>query len=141
MARPASPLTHAWIWAAIDAVAQRNGLSPSALARLAGLDPTTFNRSKRFTPEGRPRWPSTESISKVLDATGMSLDEFAEQQLTVIPAAAGAKHEILETHHGTAPLSRPPSLTDPAHRLEPTAASDVECNHLDWTARIKWARH
>ena len=77
MDRPAAPLTHEWIWLAIDALADRQGLSPSALARLAGLDPTTFNRSKRFTPEGRPRWPSTESLSKLLQATGTSLDEFA----------------------------------------------------------------
>lgn len=74
------PLTHEWIWTAIDEVARRNQLSPSGLARLAGLDPTTFNRSKRFTVEGRPRWPSTESIAKVLEATGTSLDVFASLQ-------------------------------------------------------------
>ncbi len=77
MDRPAAPLTHDWIWRAIDALAGRQGLSTSALARSAGLDPTTFNRSKRFTPEGRPRWPSTESLSKLLQATGTTLDEFA----------------------------------------------------------------
>jgi phage repressor protein C with HTH and peptisase S24 domain len=75
------PLTHEWIWAAIDTLAARAGLSPSALARLAGLDSTTFNRSKRFTSEGRPRWPSTESIAKVLEATRTSLDEFAALDL------------------------------------------------------------
>ncbi|MEZ5816511.1 MAG: S24 family peptidase [Hyphomicrobiaceae bacterium] len=77
MRRNDRPLTHEWIWNAIDTLASRRGLSPSALARLAGLDPTTFNRSKRLTPEGRPRWPSTESIAKVLEATGTTLDEFA----------------------------------------------------------------
>src|SRR5262245_51339617 len=77
MRRAERPLTHEWIWRAIDTLAERGGLSPSALARLAGLDPTTFNRSKRLTPEGRPRWPSTESIAKVLQATGTTLDEFA----------------------------------------------------------------
>lgn len=71
------PLTHDWIWLAIETLARRNGLTPSALARLAGLDPTAFNRSKRFTAEGRPRWPSTESVSKILEATRTSLDEFA----------------------------------------------------------------
>jgi phage repressor protein C with HTH and peptisase S24 domain len=70
--------THDWIWQAIDTLAARKRLSPSGLARLAGLDPTTFNRSKRFTAEGRPRWPSTESISKILVATNSTLDEFAE---------------------------------------------------------------
>ena len=71
-----SILTHEWIWNAIDALARHKELSSSGLARLAGLDPTAFNPSKRFTPEGRPRWPSTESISKILAATGFTLDEF-----------------------------------------------------------------
>ena len=51
-------------------------MSASGLARRAGLDPTTFNKSKRIMPNGRQRWPSTESVSKVLKATGASLDEF-----------------------------------------------------------------
>jgi phage repressor protein C with HTH and peptisase S24 domain len=76
MSPTSSILTHAWIWNAIDALARHKELSPSGLARLAGLDPTAFNPSKRFTPEGRPRWPSTESISKILAATGFTLDEF-----------------------------------------------------------------
>lgn len=75
----ASPaLTHEWIWRAIDQLATRKGVTPSALARLASLDPTAFNKSKRFTSDGRPRWPSTESISKVLAATETSLDDFVE---------------------------------------------------------------
>ncbi|MDQ0349475.1 helix-turn-helix transcriptional regulator [Ancylobacter vacuolatus] len=69
-------LSHAHIWRALDTLAERLGLSASALARRAGLDATTFNRSKREAPDGRPRWPSTESIAKVLAATGTSLDEF-----------------------------------------------------------------
>ena len=53
----------------------RAALQPSAsgLAKRAGLDPTSFNKSKRVTGEGRPRWPSTESLAKVLEATGASL--------------------------------------------------------------------
>ena len=71
-------LTHKQIWAGIDALARRYSLTPSGLARLAGLDPTTFNKSKRFAGDGvKPRWPSTESIAKVLEATGASLLEFA----------------------------------------------------------------
>ncbi|MGE5545590.1 MAG: S24 family peptidase [Solirubrobacterales bacterium] len=66
-------LKHADIWAAIDALAKDHGLTASALARKAGLDPTTFNKSKRITREGKPRWPSTESVAKVLEATGSSL--------------------------------------------------------------------
>ena len=69
-------LKHAEVWRAIDRLAEQNGLTPSALARRAGLDATTFNRSKRKTPSGRERWPSTESVSKILDATGYSLAEF-----------------------------------------------------------------
>jgi len=69
-------LSHSDIWTAIDAIAQRHGLSASGLARLAGLDATAFNRSKRISKDGRERWPSTESIAKVLDATNESFDAF-----------------------------------------------------------------
>ncbi|GGG29922.1 S24 family peptidase [Chelatococcus composti] len=69
-------LSHESIWNAIDALASRYGLSASGLARKAGLDPTAFNRSKRIGADGRPRWPSTESIAKVLDATGATIDDF-----------------------------------------------------------------
>jgi phage repressor protein C with HTH and peptisase S24 domain len=69
-------LTHAQIWTAIDRLAARAGLSASGLAKRAGLDPTTFNKSKRITPDGRARWPSTESVSKSLTATGATLDQF-----------------------------------------------------------------
>jgi phage repressor protein C with HTH and peptisase S24 domain len=69
-------LTHAQIWSAIDRLADRAGLSASGLARRAGLDPTTFNKSKRMTAEGRARWPSTESIAKALTATGTPVEAF-----------------------------------------------------------------
>jgi phage repressor protein C with HTH and peptisase S24 domain len=69
-------LTHAQIWMAIDRLAARSKLSASGLAKRAGLDPTTFNKSKRITPDGRARWPSTESIAKSLAATGATLDQF-----------------------------------------------------------------
>lgn len=69
-------LSHSRIWTAIDDLAERYGLSASGLARKAGLDATSFNRSKRQGPDGRDRWPSTESVAKVLAATGASLDEF-----------------------------------------------------------------
>jgi phage repressor protein C with HTH and peptisase S24 domain len=68
-------LSHAQIWSALDSLAARYGFSASGLAKKAGLDPTTFNKSKRVSPDGRLRWPSTESIAKVLEATGASLDE------------------------------------------------------------------
>lgn len=74
------PLTHPRLWKALDAAARREGLSPSGLARRAGLDATAFNPSKRFGPGDppRPRWPSTESLTRVLDVTGLSLAQFAE---------------------------------------------------------------
>jgi phage repressor protein C with HTH and peptisase S24 domain len=69
-------LRHSDIWNAIDQLARDHGFSPSGLARRAGLDATTFNKSKRKTRDGKERWPSTESISKILQATGASLGEF-----------------------------------------------------------------
>ena len=71
-------LTHAQIWGALDRLAARANLSASGLAKKAGLDPTTFNKSKRITPDGRPRWPSTESVSKSLAATGCSVEAFVQ---------------------------------------------------------------
>jgi len=69
-------LKHADIWRAIDDLAREHGFSASGLAKSAGLDPTAFNRSKRITADGKLRWPSTESIAKVLRATGASLGDF-----------------------------------------------------------------
>ncbi len=69
-------LTHLQIWNAIDALAARHGLTASGLARKARLDATTFNKSKRVTPDGRSRWPSTESVAKALAATSTKVDTF-----------------------------------------------------------------
>lgn len=69
-------LSHGLIWEAIDRLAADNDLSASGLARKAGLDPTTFNRSKRVAADGRARWPSTESLAKILQATGTDVGEF-----------------------------------------------------------------
>ena len=68
--------THKQVWAAIDALAQKNDMSVSRLARSAGLDPTTFNKSKRTSSDGRERWPSTESLAKIMAATNTSTDDF-----------------------------------------------------------------
>ena len=70
-------MRHEDVWRAIDALAAENGLSASGLARRAKLDATAFNPSKRKGVDGRPRWPSTESIAKVLEATGAGLDTFS----------------------------------------------------------------
>ena len=69
-------MKHEDVWRALDTLAAENGLSASGLAKRAGLDATTFNPSKRRMPDGRNRWPSTESLAKVLDATGASLEAF-----------------------------------------------------------------
>jgi phage repressor protein C with HTH and peptisase S24 domain len=69
-------LKHEEIWRAIDTLAAQHRLTPSGLARRAGLDPTTFNKSKRMAKGGKERWPSTESLAKVLNATGASMTEF-----------------------------------------------------------------
>ena len=71
-------LTHEQIWGALDRLAERAGLSASGFAKKSGLDPTTFNKSKRITADGRERWPSTESIAKALAATTSSIDSFVQ---------------------------------------------------------------
>ena len=86
-------LRHADIWQAIDQLARERGFSPSGLARKAGLDPTTFNKSKRVARDGRPRWPSTESIAKILEATGAGLADFVAYVGTV-PSATGAVRRV-----------------------------------------------
>lgn len=70
-------MQHTQIWRALDALAARRGLTPSGLARAAGLDPTTFNKSKREMADGKPRWPSTESLVRALDAADATFDDFA----------------------------------------------------------------
>ncbi len=71
-------ITHQQIWQAIDRIAAEHGLSPSGLARRAGLDPTAFNKSKRLTAKDKPRWPSTESLAKILEATNENFDTLAD---------------------------------------------------------------
>jgi phage repressor protein C with HTH and peptisase S24 domain len=68
--------SHDKIWDAIDRLAMHHELTPSGLARKAGLDPTSFNKSKRSSADGRQRWPSTESIYKILEATGSTIEDF-----------------------------------------------------------------
>src|SRR5260221_5751033 len=71
-------LTHGQVWTALDRLAERAGLSPSGLAKKSGLDPTTFNKSKRVAIDGRERWPSTESVSKALAATNSSIETYVQ---------------------------------------------------------------
>lgn len=69
-------MNHDDIWQAITGVAKSLNMSCSGLAKFCGLDATTFNKSKRWSRYGQPRWPSTYSIAKVLNATGLSLADF-----------------------------------------------------------------
>jgi phage repressor protein C with HTH and peptisase S24 domain len=85
-----APLTHSQIWTALDRLAARAKLSPSGLAKRSGLDPTTFNKSKRITPDGRARWPSTESLAKALSATSVSIESF----VSLISESNGATQAI-----------------------------------------------
>lgn len=69
-------MTHYQVWHAIELFAREHGMSCSGLAKSSGLDPTTFNKSKRMTVFGQPRWPSTNSIAKILNATGANPQDF-----------------------------------------------------------------
>jgi phage repressor protein C with HTH and peptisase S24 domain len=71
-------IRHGDIWRALDRLAASRGWSPSGLARRAGLDPTAFNPSKRLGRDGRPRWPSSESVAGALKAAGGGIHEFAD---------------------------------------------------------------
>jgi phage repressor protein C with HTH and peptisase S24 domain len=92
-------LSHERVWAAIDALAERHSLSASGLAKRAGLDSTAFNKSKRRSSDGRPRWPSTESLAKIIEATSSSLEEF-----TALIAESDRPQGMLPVQASTVPL-------------------------------------
>jgi phage repressor protein C with HTH and peptisase S24 domain len=85
-------MSHNDIWLAVDRLAAHNDLSASGLAKKAGLDATTFNKSKRVLNDGRLRWPSTESIMQILHATNTNWSEFV--QLMGDSALAAKTHEL-----------------------------------------------
>ena len=95
-------LSHDQIWRGVDRLALRNGLSASGLAKRAGLDPTTFNKSKRVTQDGKQRWPGTESLSKILDATQTSMAEF----VTLIDETASPQQRPTELRLKSIRVSR-----------------------------------
>ena len=101
-------LSHEQVWAALDALAEKYQLTASGLARNSGLDPTSFNKSKRFTSGGRERWPSTESISKALRATGASVSEFMELVVEVGPE--DQKTDFSKVRYDLAPKQHIPLL-------------------------------
>jgi phage repressor protein C with HTH and peptisase S24 domain len=149
-------LTHGQVWGALDRLAERAGLTPSGLARRAGLDPTTFNKSKRITPDGRERWPSTESLAKALAATGSSIDTFVQligdhgrdvqsvPLLALSEAVRRGDRVVVETVAGEVLIGELKRRTAKALELAPrdgngqdrTLASD----DVAWIARIVWTR-
>ena len=70
-------MQHGDIWRGLDRLAEKHGLTVSGLAKLAGLDATAFNKSKRVSKDGRYRWPSTESIARALQAVEADFGDFA----------------------------------------------------------------
>jgi hypothetical protein len=95
------------VWRAIERLAEVHGLSCSGLAKKAGLDETTFNKSKRIDPKGRQRWPSTESIHKILLATNERMESFVTMAYETKPSIRAIFHS-----HGDHIIKLRPSKTD-----------------------------
>jgi phage repressor protein C with HTH and peptisase S24 domain len=151
-------LTHGQVWGALDRLAERAGLSPSGLARRSGLDPTTFNKSKRVTPDGRERWPSTESLAKALAATGSSIDTFVQligdhgRDVQSVPLLAAPGTPIrkgdrvaVKTADGKVLTGELKRRTTKALELAPLDADGPDrplaSHEVEWNARIVWTRH
>ncbi|TBW37147.1 helix-turn-helix transcriptional regulator [Siculibacillus lacustris] len=124
MTRGRPSLDHTKLWAAIDAIATRHGLSASGLARRAGLDATAFNKSKRHTGDGRPRWPSTESIAKILDATGTELVDLVH--LIAEPAARPCAVGAVPSPVAFAPITRAGAVGFADDGGQPAAVNGAE---------------
>ena len=67
-------MTHSGMWNAIDKLAEKLGLSCSGLAKECNLDPTTFNKSKRWSRDGKPRWLSMNTVAKVIEVAGERME-------------------------------------------------------------------
>ena len=113
-------LQHGDVWRGIDRLAAKHVLSASGLARRAGLDPTAFNPSKRITREGRPRWPSTESVAKILAVTSESFSSFV--QLTGATGSSSGGYE--ETGGAGRLMARSAARALPIVALERLAGGD-----------------
>lgn len=84
------------VWLALDTLARERGLTPSGLARAAGLDPTAFNPSRRGEGEGRVRWLSLGSLLRALDVLDTPLSVFAAG-LEKRPLPSWGAEQALET--------------------------------------------
>jgi hypothetical protein len=100
--------THQQIWAAIDALADQRGWSVGRLAIKAGLDATALNPSKRRGIGAKPRWPSTETLCKLLSASDTSFSRFAE----MVDRAGGesGKRTMPGSHVSSFPTGKPRGL-------------------------------
>ena len=118
-------MQHGDIWRGIDLLAKHHGLSTSGLAKLAGLDATAFNKSKRRPKNGRPRWPSTESISRILSAVGTDFEAFARlvsgRKATEIPLLTRSEVEMM-----TAPPLAQGSMIQDMQTFAPPRLSEFE---------------
>lgn len=123
-------MRHGDVWRGLDLLARNHGLTASGLAKLAGLDATAFNKSKRSPEDGRPRWPSTESLSRVLDAVGVDLVEFAEL------VAGRRKPSLPHCLHTDPELGR---FVDPAKRALVQSRETVEIVNADAACLVEVA--
>lgn len=118
-------MQHGDIWRGIDLLAKQHGLSTSGLAKLAGLDATAFNKSKRVPKDGRPRWPSTESISRILQAVDTNFEVFAMlvagREAVDIPLLMQSELNTLST-----PLRLYGSKTADLPKFVPPKVTDIE---------------
>ena len=88
-------MTHCELWDGIKNLAKWLNLSCSGLARAAGLNATTFNPGKQKNKYGQDRWPTMYSLSRVLDAAGITLSEFAQ----FMPSDTHIHPKYKPTHH------------------------------------------
>ncbi|WP_310620984.1 S24 family peptidase [Flexibacterium corallicola] len=126
-------LSHKNLWQAIDHLAKLEGISLSALAKKAGLDPTAFNKSKRMTTQGQLHWPSTQSISKLLDVTGKSFSDFAKlvegNPAESSPSAETALLSLTNSNQDLSlPISKQAKMHFPSQYGEKTVALEVYGN-------------
>lgn len=73
-----------FVWLTIDQLARKNKMTPSRLAALAGLDSSTFNKSKRFDNMGTYRLPSLNSVMAVCNALNITLTQFGMEMDEII---------------------------------------------------------
>lgn len=133
-------LKHHEIWDALDKLAAEHGLTPSGLARRAGLDATTFNKSKRVTRDGKLRWPSTESLAKVLEATATPFAELValtgrsdgagKVRLPIIGYAEAGSSQAFD-EQGTPVGDGWKSIDFPADRDRPVFALEVSGDSME----------